>query len=343
MDKIIRATPEERLRIFNDASATLNIPLPIVEKDFWTFYVLSKLFTNDFLRQALRFKGGTSLSKGYNLIHRFSEDLDLILDKTLILGDEELFKTSYKKQREFVDEIDEKTAHYISSTLKDKIEQLINNDIVMVYTDEEYVAVNLKYNPEKIDNKSLHIVYPITAKDSYLRPDILLEIGIMSARTPFENRNISSHIGDVYSELNINPVSVPTVLPKRTFWDKATILHREHHRAETTHTPQRYSRHYYDLYQLAHSFVKAEALSDIKLLSDVVNRKDKLYHCAWAKYEDCLSGYLRLCPNANNMELLAQDYKDMQGMIYGDYPSWNIIVADLEKLEQEINILLEKP
>lgn len=347
MMKIINSSTEERNLLFTRVSESTHIPLAMVEKDFWVCFVLARIFSDAELRDALRFKGGTSLSKGYGLIKRFSEDLDLILDKSLVLGDEDIFKSPYKKQREFSDVISEKTATYISTILKSKIENVLN-DAVKVYTDAEYAEITPSYNPGKIDNKSLHIVYPKSANDTYLRPDILLEIGIMSARTPCEDRNITSYVAQTFPQLALESCNVPTVKPIRTFWDKATILHREFYRPATkynkqtdseepNYTPVRYSRHYHDLYQLGNSFVKDEALADRNLLADVVDRKDKLYHCPWAKYDECLTGKMHLLPNENNKSVIQEDYKAMQNMIYGEVPSWDEIIKYLTELEKEIN------
>ena len=336
MKRIVEASTEERNLIFTRTSHIKNIPLSMVEKDFWVCYVLSKIFSDGDLCKVFRFKGGTSLSKGYGLINRFSEDLDLILDKRLILENEDIFKSSYKQQRKFSDVISEKTACYVSTVLKRKIETVLGNR-VKVCTDEEYAKEEFTYNPKIIDNKSLHVVYPKSANDVYLRSDILLEIGVMSAPTPYEDRTIESYVAEALPQLNLKKFIVPTVKPVRTFWDKATILHREFHRPETTHTPARYSRHYHDLYKMGHSFVKEQALSDIDLLRDVVERKDKLYHCPWARYEECVTGNIHLLPNENNQDLLVEDYRAMQNMIYGEVPSWNEINEYLAELEKAIN------
>jgi hypothetical protein len=336
MDRVAKASAAERLRLFRDTAIQRSIPIAMVEKDFWVCYILSKIFGDAKMSQVLRFKGGTSLSKGYELIERFSEDLDIILAKELVLGKEPLFKPSYKKQREFADELAERTAKYIVETLKPKIEKLLGGKL-LVYTDAEYAKANATYNPNEIDNKSLHIVYPKVSEDGYLRPDILLEIGIMSAWEPHEPKEILPYVAKTSPELEIAAAIVPTIMAKRTFWDKATILHREHYRPSETHTPARYSRHYYDLYQMGKSAVKGDALADFELLREVVERKDRLYHCAWARYEDCASGGMKLLPNENNHDLLAQDYKAMQEMIFGDKPSWETILEFLQKLEDEIN------
>lgn len=339
MINIIKENLANRLLLFKDTSVTLNIPTPMIEKDFWVCFVLSKIFSDVELKQILRFKGGTSLSKGYNIIERFSEDLDIVLDASLIIGDEPIYKQSNSKQRAFLDMVDEKSAIYISTTLKSKIEKALLDTNLKVYTDEEYVQINPQYKPKKIDNKSLHVVYEHSSTEEYLRPDILLEIGIMSARTPWENKEILPYIATAFPELRISPIVVPIVMPKRTFWDKATILHREHYRPTTTITPERYSRHYYDLYKLAHTNIKKQALDDQELLQDVVERKDRLYHCPWARYEDCLMKNFRLLPNEQSKIQISQDYKAMQKMIYGDKPNWNDILEYLAELEKEINSL----
>ena len=162
MDNIVNMSNKERLKLFQDASGSLKISVPMVEKDFWIYWVLSKIFDDKELSEILMFKGGTSLSKGYKLIERFSEDLDIILAKEKILGkDEKLFKPSIKKQRKFTQEIHALTAEYISTILKDKIMKILDG-VVQVYTDMEYVKLNPKYEPKEIDNKSLHIILTVT-------------------------------------------------------------------------------------------------------------------------------------------------------------------------------------
>jgi hypothetical protein len=347
MDKIAKSSDSERLNLFSDTSVNLGIPFAMVEKDFWSCWILSKLFSDSELSQILLFKGGTSLSKGYNLIKRFSEDLDIILDKKQVLNEgEDIFQSSIKKQRFFAEEVSRRTSQYISAVLKGKMAKAFNG-IVKIYIDEEYAKINMRYAPKIIDNNNLHIVYPKIDNDEYLRPDILLEISIMSASVPNEMREILPYAATLNPQLGIAPAIVPTIKAERTFWDKATILHREFYRPKTklsdqnteiaNRTPARYSRHYYDLYQMGNSWVKAVALANTELLADVAGRKDKLYHCAWARYDLAKPGTLRLLPNENNHPLLAKDYQDMQGMIFGDKLDWKTILKYLQKLEEEIN------
>lgn len=352
MDRIAKASAAERRRIFQDTADSLSINTAMVEKDFWVCWTLGRIFADEWLGQVLRFRGGTSLSKGYGLIKRFSEDIDITLDKGLVLTDDKSrallrSKSSYKEHKQEVSDI---AAQYISTILKDKIEGLIS-DMVKVYTDEEYAKAYPKFHSGRIDNKNLHIVFPKVAEDyAGLLPNILLEVGILSALTPNEPRKFLPYIAEQNNQLGIAPITVATIMAKRTLWDKATILHREHYRPATkrdgrtgtdipNHTPERYSRHYHDLYQMALSAVKDDALADFELLQEVIDYKNLFYPCGWGQtFDACAEGHLRLLPNENNHDLLIEDYeKNTKRMIFGDIPKWNDILSVLQELENEIN------
>ncbi len=126
------------------------------------------------------------------------------------------------------------------------------------------------------------------------------------------------------------------IAAERTFWEKATILHQEAHR--TTQIPQRYSRHYYDLHKLAASKIRATALANLNILSDVVQFKTRFYPSKWARYDLAIPGSFRLLPdNKENLRYLERDYLDMPVMIFGQAPSFESILKSLEELEAEIN------
>lgn len=351
MDRIAKASTAERRRIFQDTANGLSIRDAMVEKDFWVCWTLGRIFSDEWLGKVLRFRGGTSLSKSYGLIKRFSEDIDITLDKDLVLNDKSKVllrsKTAYKEHKQEVSDI---AAQYISTILKDKIKAVVS-DMTEIYTDAEYAKAYPKLHSGKIDNKNLHIVFPKVAEDyAGLLPNILLEVGILSALTPNEPREILPYIAEQNSQLEIKPVKVSTIMAKRTFWDKATILHREHYRPATkcdgrtgadipNHTPERYSRHYHDLYQMALSATKDEALADFELLREVIAYKNLFYPCGFGQtFDACAEGHLCLLPNKNNHDLLIEDYeKNTKKMIFGDTPKWNEILKVLGELEKEIN------
>ena len=354
MDKIVNLSDADRLEMFQITSSQLGIPVVMVEKDFWVCWSLERIFSDAWLCKYLRFRGGTSLSKGYDLIKRFSEDIDLTLDKDLVLTTEAnkrllRSKKSYKENKDLVSDM---AAQYIKTTLKDKIAAVLG-DVVKIYTDEKFNKIIGAASEQKNNNKNLHIVYPTvtdkTKNDEYIRQDILLEVGILSALTPNEMRSILPFVAEVYKNLEIRPINVPTIQATRTFWDKATILHREYYRPATkketetgvekpNHTPERYSRHYHDLYKMGHSAIKNEALKDHALLQEVIDYKNQFYPCGWGHtFDECATGGIHLLPNDNNYELLKQDYISMRNMIYGDVPRWEEIMDYLAELEKEIN------
>lgn len=133
-------------------------------------------------------------------------------------------------------------------------------------------------------------------------------------------------------------MSVPTVAAKRTFWEKATILHKESHRIANK-TPDRYSRHYYDLYQLSQSDVKKAALQDLALLERVVKFKAKFYADNSARYGEATSQEIELLPNDKQLSDLKFDYLKMQAMMFGESPGFEDILTGLSELQGEIHAL----
>ena len=130
-----------------------------------------------------------------------------------------------------------------------------------------------------------------------------------------------------------------TVAPERTFWEKATILHHEANRPENLEIPQRYSRHYYDLYRMSISPVKESAFDEVELLKTVVDFKMKFYPRAWAKYPEAVPGTLKLVPPEYRFVILAADYEAMKDMLYGDVPTFDTVMSAVSELEKEINAL----
>ena len=141
---------------------------------------------------------------------------------------------------------------------------------------------------------------------------------------------------DVFEQKGTN---ILTVAPERTFWEKATILHHEANRPEHLEMPQRYSRHYYDLYRMAMTPVKEAAFSQFDLLKKVVDFKMKFYPRAWAKYPEAVPGTLKLIPPEYRFAALEADYNSMKDMLYGDVSTFDTVIAAVRELEKEINTL----
>ena len=331
MDKLARRPAEYRRDIFSEAAARLGIRPTIIEKDFWVCVVLKVLFQKSRFGKSVVFKGGTSLSKAHGLIERFSEDIDLVLDWKVIgfgdgLRDPMQNFASKSKQDQFNKEINRLAADYIAKTLCPELEDLLR---------QESIGLSATVDPD--DPHSVNIRYPAAFAESYIRPEVRLEIGPLASWVPSATHVIRPYAFDVVPEVFENPAcEVVAIAAERTFWEKATILHQEAHR--TTLIPQRYSRHYYDLYKLAVSRVRASALADPKLLLDVVAFKQRFYPSAWARYDLAVPGSLKLLPTTpSHVEDLARDYEEMQVMLFGTPPEFQDILDELKNLEVEIN------
>ena len=323
MDRIINVSPEERQRVFQTAAAALRIAPEMVEKDFWVCRILQKLFQDEKLRKILRFKGGTSLSKVFHLIRRFSEDIDLILDWRCVTDEDPLLPRSNTKQDSFNKSVQENSGRYITGKLRAMIDTAMDGECSVVVDDN--------------DDHVLLLQYPRTFRSSYIIPHIRLEIGPLAAWQPNRGSPILPYVAEAFPQLKIAPISVPTIIAERTFWEKVTILHQEHHRPEHLRVPLRYSRHYYDLYMMAQSPCAVNAINDTALLKQVVDFKRKFYPRAWARYDLAVPGTIELLPAPHSQSPLRGDYSAMKNMIFGDYPSWEEIIGSLTKLQTVIN------
>lgn len=321
--------PKDELNaLFQEVSSTKGLSKAIVEKDLWVCVVLGYLFTQSPWKDSLAFKGGTSLSKAYNLIERFSEDIDLILD-WLVLGygkTVSLEDRSANQQDKLNKEILAKTSEFLRTIfipkLKADLSQLINRDLQIIFEDD---AVIIGYGNDYADSSILHT--------------IRLEIGALAAWTPTQIATIQPYIAEAYPD-KFSGASIPvrTTTPERTFWEKITILHREAFRPEDSPMPPRMSRHYYDVYRMTKLGILNRSLQDPGLLNKVAAFKAKFYPQKWAHYELAKLGTLRLTPPDYNLKPLERDYAAMAGMIYGERPEFDELMVEIAKIEQEFKI-----
>jgi len=328
MDIIASLSDKDRIELFRETASKMHTTNAIVEKDFWVVWTLDKIFLDERLNKILMFKGGTSLSKVFCLIERFSEDIDLILNWDLLTDENPYDERSKSQQNKFNVQLNEKAKLYI----KDELLPIVS----------DILQPHCKCKIDEEDSLSINIEYPALFSDAALLPQILLEIGPLALWLPSESYEISPFAAQHFPEKFKKPTCrVNAILAKRTFWEKATILHQEANRAENKRIPLRHSRHYYDLAMMAESSVKDEALADLELLTDVVEFKQRFYTSAWAKYEDAKVGTLKLLPPEFRYKELKEDYKSMQNMIFGESIDFDKIIAILQELEDEINALVE--
>ena len=332
MRKIAKLNEKDRRALFHNTAAKMGMTDAIIEKDFWVCFMLDYLFHRFKWKDNIAFKGGTSLSKSFGLIERFSEDIDLILDWRVIgyEKDEPWQERSNTKQDTFNKEANAKTEKF----LKEKFLPSIATEL------EKELGYAVNCYIEKNDLQTVVFAYNRSFEDMSILPVIRLEIGALAAWTPAKKKAITPYAAEQYPHLFEQPsTDILTVLPERTFWEKVTILHREANRVADKSFPTRYSRHYYDLYCMYNSPVKESAFQDLILLERVVKFKEKFYRCPWAKYEDAKPGTMKLMPQEYHLKALEDDYKHMQNMIFGNKPSFDEIMTTIQKLEKEINEL----
>ena len=298
MNDILKLSKEEQQIVFRNTARQMGVHEAIIEKDYWVCLVLDYLFNKCEYRKRFIFKGGTSLSKCFGLIRRFSEDIDLILDwRTLgYEHDEPWIERSKTKQDAFNKEVNERAEKFLA-----------NDFIKILKADlEVIIGVQVKLEIDEKDPQTILFHYPQLFGDDSILQVIRLEIGALAAWTPSVEKKIVPYIIEYYPQINLNSTStVITTSAIRTFWEKVTILHHEANRPEHLEMPSRYSRHYYDLACFANSDYKGIALENIDLLKKVVEFKMKFYPRGWAKYEEAVVGTVQLCINIPNIKHIA--------------------------------------
>lgn len=188
------------------------------------------------------------------------------------------------------------------------------------------------------DKQTVIFAYPRLFTNQATLQVIRLEVGALAAWTPAKMTKIESYAAEKYPAVfDQNATDILTVAPERTFWEKVTILHHEANRPENLKMPQRYSRHYYDLYKMSLSSVKEAAFSHQELLQKVVEFKMKFYPRAWAKYEEAVPGTIKLVPPEYRFSDLQTDYEAMKDMIFGEIPDFKTVLFGVGELEKEIN------
>lgn len=330
MIEVAKAKAKDREILFNNTANDYNMHPAIIEKDFWVCLTLDYLFNYSIWKEQLAFKGGTCLSKVYDLINRFSEDIDLILDWRVLgySSNEPWEKRSNTKQQKFIEEAKERLFSFLRDEFLIEFKNGMSN--LLGFEVDAYI--------DKSDLGIVNFRYPSMFSDPSILNLIRLEIGALSAWTPAKVAKVIPYAAEKYPTAFKNGViELRATTPERSFWEKATILHHEAFRPEYSTIPARYSRHYYDLYCMSKTSVKDNAIAQPELLDEVARFKNKFYPRGWARYDLAKVGTLRLTVAKHNEQTLRQDYVRMRSMIFGEYPSYEEIMDGITKLEKEIN------
>lgn len=324
-----RLKPEEKLEIFQQIGNKKGIPASAVEKDWWVVQTLALIMGMD-VSKHLVFKGGTSLSKGWNLIERFSEDIDMALDRNFL--DFSSGNLSVKK----VKKLRKASRKYITETLFPELEQKFKvagyNDVTLGLVESD------DPNPEPIQ---IEIEYPKVAGEvTYTKRGISLEIGSRSLREPYTNKKISSLVKEKYPDQPFadHPVDVPTVNPERTFLEKIFLLHEEFQKLKDKIRVDRLSRHLYDIEKLMDTEYADKALTDQKLYNDIVNHRRVFSKIGNIDYDLHKPNTINPIPPEVVKEDWKKDYQSMtEEMIYGKVLSFEELINRIKDLKARIN------
>jgi len=331
-EQFLHLSVNDRKTILETAAATLGQRAAVLEKDVWVCWALQALFSMP-NAHPMAFKGGTSLSKVYSIIDRFSEDIDITLDY-------QQFNDAFDP---FVENASKNAIKKFSERLKAHVHQYANN-VVCPYiesqlhklpTSEEY-SIDISDDGEKI---WVHYPSAIEDTDEYIQSSILIELGGRNVINPNEQHIVSPYIAELVTDLGLPSGQVIVLSPQRTFWEKATLIHVECNRNTLRADANRLSRHWYDLIMLAQHGLGIAAISNRELLADVVRHKKIFFYTSYANYNACLDNEFRLIPDNALISELQKDYKTMtsSGMIYGKPLSFDEIMAKTHEIEKMIN------
>ena len=336
------ALPDRGKRdVFEAAASRLDTLPSYVEKDLWVCLVLEALYNrlpDDHPR--LLFKGGTSLSKAFGLIRRFSEDIDLVV---------------YRSDLGFADGDDPTTADKLSNSernalfekLKDACSSYVVGDLtteLIKLMDQIVEGCRVLPDEDDVDQQTLLIEYPTQypiGGGAYVAPRVKIEAGARSALDPILDCVITPIVAVELPDWSLEIGNLRVIAPERTYWEKLLILHGLHcgYRDEgrLPADKDRSSRHYYDVAMITVTEIGKSALSDTAMLDAVREHNTIAFRQAWKRFEEALPGSLRLVPQAELRRAIEGDYGAMEGMILGEVPGFEWIVEQIEYAEATVN------
>jgi hypothetical protein len=289
--------------------------------------------------EQLTFKGGTSLSKGWKLIERFSEDIDIVIDRTALGfsgADAPDQAPSNKQTRKRLESLGDAARICVIEKIQPALYAAI----------ESVMPANLTWSlePDSEDPQaqSLLFKYPTAFPDhpEYLRQVVKIEMGARSDTDQAASVAIQPIIVEVFPDLlSDSTFNVRAVLPVRTFWEKAMLLHEESYKpAEKKRRKRGMARHYYDLFQLIQSGVAEKAASDAGLFERIANHRKVYFRYGWMDYSTLAPGQLRLIPRQDQMADWRSDYTGMQQeMFYGEVPSFDEVLKRVGEFQESFN------
>lgn len=330
---------ERRALAFGQTAAALGGSSVMVEKDFWVCWLLTLLFDDVELAPHVVFKGGTSLSKVFGVIDRFSEDIDLSLSPAFVGADEAAFDALTSRTRR--DAALGAMQQLCGTCAREMVAPRLEATITAQLGQRPGAGAWLSYEDDAVARSPvLYFHYPTAEATGfeYLRRAVKLELGSLTDQQPTDRHAVRPWVADVFPDAFGDWRCEVTALELgRTFWEKATILHAEHHRPAELTMPDRYARHYADMARLLQHSRGDDMLADRALCRRVVEWKSRVFARQWARYDLAVPGSFRLLPPPLRLGALRRDYAQMQPMFLSAPPAFDELLVQLQAAEQRLN------
>jgi predicted nucleotidyltransferase component of viral defense system len=320
----------QQIDIYSLAHKRIGISEVVLEKDWWVTTVLRALFTLPYAEH-LSFKGGTSLSKCWNLIERFSEDVDIAVNREYLGFSGALSKRQISKQ------LRKAACSFVREKLQsDLAKQLENNGL-----NPNDFTVNVNITPiTTTDPEIIEIVYQSLFADSdYIKPVVKLEVSGRSMSEPLQTVKLQSIIDEAFPNAPVaeQPFELNAVVPERSFIEKICLLHEEFAKPQETIRIERMSRHLYDLVQIMDTPVAEKALADKELYNSIVEHRRIFINLQGFDYDTLAPKTINIVPPDSIIDLWKADYEIMQRtMIYGNSLSFDKLIEKIEHLNELI-------
>ncbi len=338
MNAFLQLPAERRRLAFQQVDESMGLQAFSVEKDFWVCWTLHELFTLPGIAEHLTFKGGTSLYKAWKLIERFSEDIDLIVDKEALGfgGDAAPDKAPSNKQRRLrLEALMSACREWVQGRLMPGLTERIQSAL-------GDTGWQIEVDPDMPDGQCLLFHYPSVfpaGSAGYVPPVVKIELGARSDDWPHESKLIKPYVIEHVPAFDADAAFPVRVLAaERTFWEKACLLHEETFRPADKPRKLRMARHYYDLWCLLRAGVGDRAIVDTALFERVAEHREVFFRYSWVDYSTHKPGTFRLSPPPEHLANWRADYQEMLGpMFFGDTPSFEDMIAAASEFEKAFN------
>jgi hypothetical protein len=333
-DQFLHLSDAERSEALGVAASESGRPPHLLEKDVWVVWCLNALFDSP-LGEHLVFKGGTSLSKVYGAIRRFSEDVDLTYDIRAIAPD--LVKSSGDNPVPQTRAQGKRWSEQVRERLPVWLKEKVLPTIV-----ERLAAEKLKATVT-VDGEKLYVTYaPQQTGSGYVSPSVMLEFGARSTGEPSELHDVVCDAAEYLKGLEFPTARPRTMKAERTFWEKATAIHV--FCAQGKLRGERFARHWYDIVRLDDTKIADAAFADRKLAEAVAEHKSWFFAAKGpdgqsVDYHKAVDGALKLVPEGEARAALNEDYIRMieDGLLMDEPENFDALMERCADLEYRAN------